>query len=448
MSQKPSLPKGTRDFGPEQMAKRNYILHTIKNVFERFGFMPLETPAMENLSVLTGKYGDEGDQLLFKILNSGDFLSKVKRPINEDAKSLTFKIAEKGLKYDLTVPFARYVVMNRHNITLPFKRYQIQPVWRADRPQKGRYREFFQCDADVIGTDSLVCEAEIILMMNAVLNQLKIDSYTIKINNRKVLQGLANVSGLGDSFTEMTVAIDKLDKIGFDGVLKEMKGAGMEERNARKVLESLEIDSIEEMEKVIGRDSAGRKGLDELKKLYGYLEKLKLRNKLSLDVSLARGLDYYTGCILEVVSNEADMGSLGGGGRYDDLTGIFGLSDMSGVGISFGAERIYDIMEEMSLFPESVGRSLNVFFMAMDEDTHKFAFSCVARMREEGIAADIYPEPVKLKKQMKHADELDVPFTVIIGSNEQSSGLLTIKDMKSGTQEQMTLDRIIEKFKK
>lgn len=452
MSQKPSLPKGTRDFGPIQMAKRNFILSTIRTVFESHGFMPLETPAMENLSVLTGKYGDEGDQLLFKILNSGDFLSKVEKPIDDDAKMLLPKIAEKGLKYDLTVPFARYVVMNRHDITLPFKRYQIQPVWRADRPQKGRYREFFQCDADVIGTDSLICEAEIVMMMNAVLAKLKIDDYTIKINNRKILTGITEAIGAPGKESDFCVAIDKLDKIGAESVLQELKERELPAAAIDKVMPILNIegsttDKLSELRNILKDSDLGLLGLDEVEESLRLIKKMDGDlSKVEFDITLARGLSYYTGAIFEIQVNNVKIGSISGGGRYDDLTGVFGMPDMSGVGFSFGVDRIYDVMEELDLFPNETLTSTKVLIIHFDEAAQNYGLGVATALRKKGINSEIYPDLAKVKKQFSYADKKNIPYTIIIGSEEMASNKLTLRNMKTGDEDKLEVEKIIKQL--
>jgi histidyl-tRNA synthetase len=451
---KPSIPKGVRDFGPDKMVKRNYIFQTIKTVFQKFGFLPIETPTMENLSVLTGKYGDEGDQLLFKILNSGDFLADVK---NDDLdlgyKKVTNKIAEKGLRYDLTVPFARYVVMNRNEITFPFKRYQIQPVWRADRPQKGRYREFYQCDADVVGTNSLLCEAEIVLMIDEVLTNLKISDFTIKINNRKVLTGIAEAIGEHGKEAIICVAIDKLDKIGEDGVVKELKERGIADSAIAQLmpiiaLEGDNLTKITRLREILSSTPVGLAGLDELSKVFDYLTSFTIQNAtLEFDIALARGLSYYTGCIFEVKANGVQMGSISGGGRYDNLTGMFGLPDVSGVGFSFGVDRIYDVLEELQLFPADQQTTTKVLIAAFDEEAEKYSLKLLQQLRSQGINAELYPEQAKIKKQMSYADGKNIPYVILVGSDEVSSGLLTFKDMITGEQQKVLIDQIIDKLK-
>jgi histidyl-tRNA synthetase len=447
---KPSLPDGTRDFSPEQIAKRTFIFDTIKSIFVRYGFQPIETPAMEKLATLTGKYGEEGDKLLFKILNNG---------LNRPEKHISAKLAlekvlqgkssddltERALRYDLTVPFARYVVMHQNDIEFPFKRYQIQPVWRGDRPARGRYREFYQCDADVVGSNSLMYEAELVKIYDSVFAQLGF-GVTIKINNRKVLFGIAEAAGVPEKFVEMTVAIDKLDKIGIDGVKKELAERGFSPENIEKIQAILQETTLEGLLPHFANSATGQKGIEELKTVLAYLQHTSLTNVLQFDITLARGLNYYTGCIIEVAANGVQMGSIGGGGRYDDLTGNFGLKGVSGVGISFGAERIYDVMQELKLFPENIAQSLQVLLIAFDGDTHKKAFEYVQKIRNAGINAELYPDPVALKKQMKYANARAVPYVLLIGSAEVESGLLSLKNMTTGEQEKLAIEAVIGKF--
>jgi histidyl-tRNA synthetase len=440
---KPTIPKGTRDFTPEQIGKRNYIFDTIKSVFVKYGFQPIETPTMEKLSTLTGKYGDEGDQLLYKVLNSGDFLRKAD-DLN-DYKKLSFQIAEKGLRYDLTVPFARYVVMHQNEIAFPFKRYQIQPVWRADRPQKGRYREFYQCDVDIIGSDSLMFEAELIKIYDEVFYKLGID-VTIKINNRKILEGIAEAAGISDKMIEMTVAIDKLDKIGIDGVRKEMIERGISEESIEIIEKVLKTRTIQDLKPFFVNSDIGQRGINELEEVYEYLQFSDQQNKIVFDVTLARGLSYYTGCIFEVKANDAQIGSIGGGGRYDDLTGMFGLNDVSGVGVSFGAERIYDVMEELNLFPQDNNTGLKLLFTTFDKQSFMFAYKVLIQVRQAGINAELYPEPVKMKKQMKYANARNVPYVALIGSHELENSVVTIKDMNSGNQNTLSIRELITRL--
>ncbi len=451
---KPSLPKGTRDFGPAQMARRQFILNTIRRVFEKYGFQPLETPAMENLSTLTGKYGEEGDQLLFKILNSGDYLKDIEvAKLNDgDSKSLAADISEKGLRYDLTVPFARYVVMNRHEITFPFKRYQIQPVWRADRPQKGRYREFFQCDADVIGTNSLICEAEIILMIRDVFKNLGIMDYSIKINHRAILSGLAELAGAKENESSLFVAIDKLDKMGEEKVKEELRSKGFTEPGLASLFEILDLkestqNKIDFLSNKFSASSNGQKGISDFKEALGLLASYGVNEQhVEFDMALARGLSYYTGCIFETKINGISIGSVGGGGRYDNLTGGFGMPGISGVGFSFGVDRLYDAMEELQLFPAETMISSKILICHLDEECQRFALRIVQQLREKGIASEVYPDLSKLKKQLEYADRKKIPFTIVIGSDEMKSGALTFKNMKAGEQHQLTLDEIISKF--
>lgn len=436
---KPSLPKGTRDFGPVIMAKRQFLIETIKGVFKKFGFLPLETPAMENLSTLTGKYGEEGDQLLFKILNSGDFMKDL--DTTKNSKQVSFDISEKGLRYDLTVPFARYVVLNRHEITLPFKRYQIQPVWRADRPQKGRYREFFQCDADVVGTDSLICEAEIILMIKEAFLILGIKDYTIKINHRGVLSGLAEVAGLKDNETTLFVAIDKLDKIGEDGVRKELEERGVSKQSIDIIFDALN-------KRVIQAETAS-KGFADIAKVFEYVQSYGATlDHVEHDLQLARGLSYYTGCIFEVKINNVVIGSVSGGGRYDNLTQAFGSKEkLSGVGISFGIDRIFDAMEELKLFPEDSLASSKVLVCCFDNEYMAEGLKVLHALRQNNISSEIYPDNKKINKQLEYADKKSIPFALIIGADEFASKLYSIKNLRSGEQLKKSLDDIIKLVK-
>jgi histidyl-tRNA synthetase len=442
--QKPGIPEGTRDFGPEQVRRRTYIFDTIRSVFVKFGFQPLETPAMENLSTLTGKYGEEGDKLLFKILNNGDFLKDADEAVlsAKDSAKLTPVIARRGLRYDLTVPFARYVVMNRGQLTFPFKRYQIQPVWRADRPQKGRYREFFQCDADVIGSESLLFEAELTQIYDEAFAKLGVP-VTIKINNRKILFGIAEAAGIPDRFMDMTVAIDKLDKIGLEGVRKELAERGIPDASVAIIEQILSTPSYEALRTAFANSETGQKGVEELDQVFRFLKKVSLKNELKFDVTLARGLSYYTGCIFEVAAIGVQMGSIGGGGRYADLTGVFGVPGLSGVGVSFGADRIYDVMETLGAFPETLDQSVKVLFASFDEPTQEYAFECVTQLRAAGIAAELYPEPGKLKKQFEYAAKRNVPYVAITGEAEMSGGVVQVKDQKTGEQQVMTVEALI-----
>ncbi|HMJ70744.1 MAG TPA: histidine--tRNA ligase [Cyclobacteriaceae bacterium] len=446
---KPSLPKGTRDFGPATMAKRQFILENIRAIFRKYGFMPLETPAMENLSTLTGKYGEEGDQLLFRILNSGDYLKDVDQSTldSKNSKQLASDITEKGLRYDLTVPFARYVVMNRHEITLPFKRYQIQPVWRADRPQKGRYREFYQCDADVVGTDSLICEAEILLMIKEAFLKLGIKDYTIKINHRSVLSGLAEITGLKDNETTLFVAIDKLDKIGESGVRQELEQKGVSKENIDVVFNVLNADNKASM---LGGSEQAKKGLNDLDETFRLLDGYGVsRDHVEFDIKLARGLSYYTGCIFEVQINNVAIGSVSGGGRYDNLTQAFGSKEkLSGVGISFGIDRIYDAMEELQVFPGNTEVSSQVLVCHFDENAMQYGLKILHTLRQNSIASEIYPDITKkINKQLEYADKKMIPFTIMIGEDEIKSGLLTLKNMRSGEQLKKSLEDIVKLVK-
>lgn len=447
MSSKPSIPKGTRDFGPEQVGKRNFIFDTIRTVFVKYGYQPIETPTMESLSTLTGKYGEEGDKLLFKVLNNGDFLAKADDQALEQKNSVRLipSIAKRGLRYDLTVPFARFVVMNQNSISFPFKRYQIQPVWRADRPQKGRYQEFYQCDVDVVGSNSLMFEAELVQIYDEVFEKLGID-VTIKINNRKVLFGMAEAAGIADQFMGMTMAIDKLDKIGKDGVRNEMIKREIPDSAIEKVLEILEVTTLDELSVLFKNSETGLKGVEELRTFHKYFDLKTSSNTVKFDITLARGLNYYTGCIVEVSANDVRIGSIGGGGRYDDLTGVFGLKGVSGVGISFGADRIYDVMEELNLFPKAVTQNLKLLFIAFDTESHHYAFDWLNKIRAAGITSELYPAPVKLQKQMKYANARKVPFVALVGSEEIGAGVVTLKDMDTGEQSSVSLDALIQKM--
>jgi histidyl-tRNA synthetase len=452
-SSKPGIPRGTRDFGPDKMIRRNFIFENIKAIFQKFGFLPIETPAMEQLSVLTGKYGEEGDQLIFKILNSGDFAKDINLSDFEVGyKKITTSISEKALRYDLTVPFARYVVMNRNDITFPFRRYQIQPVWRGDKPAKSRYREFYQCDADVIGTRSLLCEAEIVLMINEVLKKLGIKNFSIKINNRKLLSAITEKIGMPGSEVNLCVAIDKLDKIGIDKVIEELKIKNFTELAIASLMPILEFkgsnkDKFEFMKTFLTGSETGQKGLEEMSAVFDYTETFGLKeNNLEFDLTLARGLSYYTGAIFEVKANDVSIGSICGGGRYDNLTGGFGMPDVSGVGISFGIDRIYDVMEELEIFPETDSVSSKVLLCSFDEEAQKYALPLLYQLREKGINSEIYPDPAKMKKQMEYADRKKIPFVIIIGSDEMTSGKLTLKNMLKGDQERLDINSIITKL--
>ena len=452
--EKPSIPKGTRDFGPPQMAKRQFILENIKKVFQKYGFQPLETPAMENLSTLTGKYGEEGDQLLFKILNSGDYLKDVDQSKleNRNSKLVISDISEKGLRYDLTVPFARYVVMNRGEITFPFKRYQIQPVWRADRPQKGRYREFYQCDADVVGTDSLICEAEIVLMIKEVFKALAINNYSIKINHRAILSGLAELCGAKENESSLFIGIDKLDKIGEEKVRGELKSRGFEENSLNTVFEILNFkgttqQKIDFLTSNFSSSEKGKKGVADFKEVLSLLNSYGVtEDHVEFDIALARGLSYYTGCIFEVKINNVSIGSVSGGGRYDNLTGNFGMPDVSGVGISFGVDRLYDAMEELQLFPKETQISSTAMIAHFDEETMRYGLKVAHELRKNGIATEIYPDQTKLKKQLDYANKKMIPFVIVIGSDEIKDGMLTIKNMQTGEQEKLAISEIMYKL--
>ncbi|MFC0518457.1 histidine--tRNA ligase [Mucilaginibacter angelicae] len=520
---KPSVPKGTRDFSPAEMVRRNYIFDTIKSVFRKYGYQQIETPTMENLSTLTGKYGEEGDKLIFKVLDSGDYVSKVKKqydaftpvlnklinraylvanlPGNEmdvdsislanyyknvmqdwinkkldwqqsisklkinredfnitpyelgiDSPQLTQEISEKALRYDLTVPFARYVVQHQNEITFPFKRFQVQPVWRADRPQRGRYREFYQCDADVVGSDSLLNEAEFIMIYDEALTKLGLKDFSIKINNRKILSGIAQVIDKVDNIIDLTVAIDKLDKIGLGGVIKELLGKGFTDADIDKLkpvilLEGSNIEKLASLREALAQSEIGLKGCDEIETVFGYIERCPLQTaKLELDITLARGLNYYTGAIFEVKTNEVNMGSIGGGGRYDDLTGMFGLKGLTGAGISFGADRIYDVLEELNLFPAGSNQTTQVLICNFDKDGELYSLPLLQQLRRNNINTELYPAGAKIKKQMDYANNKNIPYVVVIGGDEMQTGLLTFKDMASGEQEKLTADEIVEKL--
>lgn len=455
--EKPSLPKGTRDFGPAVMARRQYILDNIRTVFQRYGFLPLETPALENLSTLTGKYGEEGDQLLYKVLNSGDYLKAVDERLLEqrDSKKMALQIAEKGLRYDLTVPFARYVVMNRSDIAFPFKRYQIQPVWRADRPQKGRYREFYQCDADVVGTSSLVCEAEIILMIRDVFKRLNITGYTIKINHRAVLSGIAAAIGASTNETALFVAIDKRDKVGDDKVREELADAGFSPSAIAELFTLLSVkgSTINKLTFLTAKfegNPTGHRGILDLQEVLNLLESFgENDDHLEFDVSLARGLSYYTGCIFEVKIHNTGLGSVSGGGRYDNLTASFGDKDnLPGVGFSFGVDRLYDALDALNLFPKEAQASSTVLICHFDEESRNYGLNVLNRFRHAGIAAEIYPDHSKLRKQLDYANRKSIAYAVVIGSDEIASGELALKDLSTGSQEKLTVDQIIETIKR
>ena len=453
MAQKPSIPKGTRDFSPEEMAKRNYIFNTIKDVFLLYGFQQIETPAMENLSTLMGKYGEEGDKLLFKILNSGDFLRDASDEMlsSRDCLHLTPKLCEKGLRYDLTVPFARYVVQQRNELQFPFKRYQIQPVWRADRPQKGRYREFYQCDADVVGSDSLVNEVELISLIDEVFFRFGIN-ITIKLNNRKILSGIAEIIGAPEKIVDITVAIDKIDKIGIDNVNAELKEKGLSDEAIATLRPLLELsgtnnEKISTLETLLASSEIGVKGIEELKYVISSADEMGLRSTLELDVSLARGLNYYTGSILEVKANDVEMGSITGGGRYDNLTGVFGMDGVSGVGISFGADRIFDVLNTLNLYPADTCATTKVIFMNFGDAEAKQSLKYVMQLRKEGISAELYPESSKMKKQMTYANGKNIPFVAMVGETELAEGKVALKNMSTGEQELLDISKVIEKLK-
>ena len=453
MAQKPSIPKGTRDFSPEEMAKRNYIFNTIKDVFLLYGFQQIETPAMENLSTLMGKYGEEGDKLLFKILNSGDFLRSASDEMlaARDCVHLTSKLCEKGLRYDLTVPFARYVVQHRNELQFPFKRYQIQPVWRADRPQKGRYREFYQCDADVVGSDSLVNEVELISLIDEVFSRFGIN-IAIKLNNRKVLSGIAEVIGAPEKIVDITVAIDKIDKIGIDNVNAELREKGLSEEAIATLRPLLELsgsndEKLATLEGLLAQSEVGMKGIEELRYVIANAMELGLRSTLDLDVSLARGLNYYTGSILEVKALDVEMGSITGGGRYDNLTGVFGMDGVSGVGISFGADRIFDVLNMLDLYPADTCATTKVIFMNFGDAEAKQSLKYVMELRKAGISAELYPESSKMKKQMTYANGKNVPYVAMVGETELNEGKLTLKNMATGEQEILDIASVVEKLK-
>ncbi|CAG5083591.1 histidine--tRNA ligase [Parvicella tangerina] len=447
---KPSIPKGTRDFLPKVMVKRNYIFNTIKQAFVKYGFLPIETPCMENLSTLTGKYGEEGDRLIFKVLDRGDKLMRGLDQIDEGMSQgkIEHTLCKEALRYDLTVPFARFVVQHQNELSFPFKRYQIQPVWRADRPAKARYREFYQCDADVVGSDSLLFEVELIQLFDEVLSNLGLNDFSIKVNNRKILSGIAEITGLSDKIVDITVAIDKLDKIGEEGVIKELERKEIPQEAIEKIKPLFKIggntkDVINEMRQLLADSEIGLKGIDELAYVFEKIEVLGLEKaKLEFDVTLARGLNYYTGAIFEVKANNVSIGSICGGGRYDDLTGIFGLKDLSGVGISFGADRIYDVMEELNLFPETSDESTQLLLINFGVKENE-CLKILQRLREDGINTELYPEGTKLKKQMKYADSKGIPFVLFLGEEELESGMFQIKNLQTGDQKQASLKDII-----
>ena len=453
MAQKPSIPKGTRDFGPVEMAKRNYIFDTIKEVYALYGFQQIETPAMETLQTLMGKYGEEGDKLLFKILNSGDYMNKVS---DEDLHSLNSlklaaKLCEKGLRYDLTVPFARYVVQHREELQLPFKRYQIQPVWRADRPQKGRYREFYQCDADVVGSDSLLNEVELMQIVDTVFTKFGV-RVCIKINNRKILTGIAEVIGEAEKIVDITVAIDKLDKIGLEKVNEELRNDGISEEAIEKLQPIISLsgsneEKLEVISQVLAGSETGLKGVEETRFILDTLKAVGLNNEIELNLTLARGLNYYTGAIFEVKALDTPMGSITGGGRYDNLTGIFGLPGLSGVGISFGADRIYDVLNALDLYPKEAVNSTQVLFINFGETETAYCLPIVGKLRQAGIRSEIFPDKAKMKKQMSYANAKNIPFVVLAGENEMAAGKVTLKNMESGEQTLVTAEELIAAVK-
>ena len=453
MAQKTSIPKGTRDFSPEEMAKRNYIFNTIREVYALYGFQQIETPAMENLSTLMGKYGEEGDKLLFKILNSGDFLNKVTDEELQEKNTLHLasRLCEKGLRYDLTVPFARYVVMHRDELQLPFKRYQMQPVWRADRPQKGRYREFYQCDADVVGSDSLLNEVELMQIVDTVFTRFGI-RVQIKINNRKILSGIAEYIGAADKIVDITVAIDKLDKIGIEKVNEELAADGLTAEQIEKLqpviaLSGSNQEKLQVIADVLKDSETGLKGVEETRYILDVLERCHLNNEMQLDLTLARGLNYYTGAIFEVKALDTPMGSITGGGRYDNLTGIFGLPGISGVGISFGADRIYDVLNTLDLYPKEAVNSTQLLFVNFGENEQAYCLPLIRQCREAGIRAEIFPDKAKMKKQMSYANAKSIPFVVIVGENEMQEGKMKLKNMDTGEQRLVTIDELIQTIK-
>lgn len=452
--QKPSIPKGTRDFLPVETAKRNYIFDTIKEVYKLYGFLPIETPAMENLQTLMGKYGEEGDRLIFKILNSGDYLSKV--PEGElsaqNSLALSSKICDKALRYDLTVPFARFVVQHRNDISFPFKRYQIQPVWRADRPQKGRYREFYQCDADIVGSDSLLNEVELIQIIDTVFSKLGIN-VSIKLNNRKILSGIAEIVGQEDKIVDITVAIDKLDKIGLDKVNEELLSKGIPQDAIEKLqpiikLSGSNAEKLAELKSVLAGSEVGLQGVTEVETILTYLSQFSITAELELDLTLARGLNYYTGAILEVKALDVQIGSITGGGRYDNLTGIFGMPDVSGVGISFGADRIYDVLTQLDKFPDETTSGTRIFFANFGKEEELVCSKYVAKLRAAGISSELYPETAKMKKQMTYANNRSIPFVAMVGTDEIANGTITLKDMQQGTQKNVTFDELLAEMQK
>lgn len=447
---KPTIPKGTRDFSPEIVRRRNYIFQIIRTVFERYGFQPLETPAMEDMSTLTGKYGEEGDKLMFRILDNGDIIEKAKQA--KDNKELSSLLCGKALRYDLTIPFARYVVMHQNEIAFPFKRYQIQPVWRADRPQKGRYREFYQCDADIVGSDSLINETELLSIYDQVFSSLGIKGFELRVNNRKILSGLAEMIGRPELLTDITIAIDKLDKIGLEGVKNELEERGLDKISIEKIEKFLNIqgggeEKLAQLQALLHDSVTAQKGMEELKEVL-FSGNIPLQVKPLLDQTLARGLNYYTGIIIEAKAPAAvKIGSIGGGGRYDDLTGLFGLSGISGVGISFGVDRIYDVLEELNLFPDVVQQSTQVLFLQMDKESLPIIFPLLQKLRENNIASEVYPDQVKFDKQMKYANKRSIPFVAIIGESERAENAVSLKNMQSGKQEKIPMENMLNHLK-
>jgi histidyl-tRNA synthetase len=447
---KPTIPKGTRDFSPEIVRRRNYIFQIIRTVFERYGFQPLETPAMEDMSTLTGKYGEEGDKLMFRILDNGDIIEKAKQA--KDNKELSSLLCGKALRYDLTIPFARYVVMHQNEIAFPFKRYQIQPVWRADRPQKGRYREFYQCDADIVGSDSLINETELLSIYDQVFSSLGIKGFELRVNNRKILSGLAEMIGRPELLTDITIAIDKLDKIGLEGVKNELEERGLDKISIEKIEKFLNIqgsgeEKLTQLQALLHNSVTAQKGMEELKEVL-FSGNIPLQVKPLLDQTLARGLNYYTGIIIEAKAPAAvKIGSIGGGGRYDDLTGLFGLSGISGVGISFGVDRIYDVLEELNLFPDVVQQSTQVLFLQMDKESLPIIFPLLQKLRENNIASEVYPDQVKFDKQMKYANKRSIPFVAIIGESERVENAVSLKNMQSGKQEKIPMENMLNHLK-
>ncbi|TAN00046.1 MAG: histidine--tRNA ligase [Chitinophagaceae bacterium] len=447
---KPTIPKGTRDFSPEIVRRRNYIFQIIRTVFEKYGFQPLETPAMEDMSTLTGKYGEEGDKLMFRILDNGDIIEKAKQA--KDNKELSSLLCGKALRYDLTIPFARYVVMHQNEIAFPFKRYQIQPVWRADRPQKGRYREFYQCDADIVGSDSLINETELLSIYDQVFSSLGIKGFELRVNNRKILSGLAEMIGRPELLTDITIAIDKLDKIGLEGVKNELEERGLDKISIEKIEKFLNIqgggeEKLAQLQALLHDSVTAQKGMEELKEVL-FSGNIPLQVKPRLDQTLARGLNYYTGIIIEAKAPAAvKIGSIGGGGRYDDLTGLFGLSGISGVGISFGVDRIYDVLEELNLFPDVVQQSTQVLFLQMDKESLPIIFPLLQKLRENNIASEVYPDQVKFDKQMKYANKRSIPFVAIIGESERAENAVSLKNMQSGKQEKIPMENMLNHLK-